>query len=238
MAERPAVPLKPGNAGGGKGPQFKTDAGSSEGPGDLVTCHSKKCSEAADGVTRESEGRSRLSLLRPIRQDQARIFWLRLTPVPFQQRAHRAWTAKTSQTSKRVGSSGGWLNWRLRSGGRNTDRSRSDECSFSSPVMVDRYTRRRHWHRRHATLIRRREVNPLAGSISHQQRILPQHKVLPNHICGSNRCESTSDTRILRSARRRFVELARLRTFSNLGQISSDEWMQASRSFSSNGLLK
>ena len=30
VAERLAVPLKPGNAGGGKGPQFKTDAGRSE----------------------------------------------------------------------------------------------------------------------------------------------------------------------------------------------------------------
>ena len=26
VAERLAVPMKPGNAGGGKGPQFKTDA--------------------------------------------------------------------------------------------------------------------------------------------------------------------------------------------------------------------
>ncbi len=29
--------MKPGNAGGGKGPQFKTDAGRSEGPGDWAT---------------------------------------------------------------------------------------------------------------------------------------------------------------------------------------------------------
>src|SRR6202140_459284 len=34
VAERFVVPLKPGNAGGGKGPQFKTDAIRSEGPGD------------------------------------------------------------------------------------------------------------------------------------------------------------------------------------------------------------
>jgi hypothetical protein len=34
VAERFAVPLKPGNAGGGKGPQFKTDAIRGEGPGD------------------------------------------------------------------------------------------------------------------------------------------------------------------------------------------------------------
>ena len=31
MAERPVVPKKPGNAGGGKGPQFKVNAGRSEG---------------------------------------------------------------------------------------------------------------------------------------------------------------------------------------------------------------
>src|SRR5580704_15908474 len=33
VAERFAVPMKPGNAGGGKGPQFKTDARRGEGPG-------------------------------------------------------------------------------------------------------------------------------------------------------------------------------------------------------------
>jgi len=34
VAERFVVPLKPGNSGGGKGPQFKTDAIRGEGPGD------------------------------------------------------------------------------------------------------------------------------------------------------------------------------------------------------------
>ena len=34
VAERLVLPLKPGNAGGGKGPQFKTTATSGEGPGD------------------------------------------------------------------------------------------------------------------------------------------------------------------------------------------------------------
>src|SRR5450759_1078913 len=37
VAERFVIPLKPGNAGGGKGPQFKTDAIRSEGPGDWAT---------------------------------------------------------------------------------------------------------------------------------------------------------------------------------------------------------
>ena len=37
VAERFVVPKKPGNAGGGKGPQFKTDARRGEGPGDWAT---------------------------------------------------------------------------------------------------------------------------------------------------------------------------------------------------------
>ena len=37
VAARLVVPRKPGNAGGGKGPQFKTNAASSEGPGDWAT---------------------------------------------------------------------------------------------------------------------------------------------------------------------------------------------------------
>src|ERR1700756_4842560 len=48
--------------------------------------NSEKCSEAADGVTRESEGGSRLSLLRPVRQDQARRHsGACLCPVPLEQ---------------------------------------------------------------------------------------------------------------------------------------------------------
>src|SRR5438309_7839870 len=48
--------------------------------------NSEKCSEAADGVTRESEGGGRLSLLRPVRQDQPRRHsGACLCPVPLQQ---------------------------------------------------------------------------------------------------------------------------------------------------------
>src|SRR2546423_1252797 len=61
--------------------------------------NSETCSETADGVTRESEGRSRLSLLRPIRQDQPRgIFWHMPMPSAAPTRAHRAWTARTLRT--------------------------------------------------------------------------------------------------------------------------------------------
>ena len=48
--------------------------------------NSEQCSEIADGVTRKSEGRTRLSLLRPLRQDQPRGHsGARLCPVPLQQ---------------------------------------------------------------------------------------------------------------------------------------------------------
>src|SRR3990172_10073894 len=48
--------------------------------------NSEECSETTDGVTRESEGRGGLSLLRPVRQDQPRGHSLvRLCPVPVQQ---------------------------------------------------------------------------------------------------------------------------------------------------------
>jgi|SRR6516162_2971173 len=48
--------------------------------------NSEKCSETADGVTRESEGRGRLSLLRSVRQDQPRRHsGTRVCPVPLEQ---------------------------------------------------------------------------------------------------------------------------------------------------------
>src|ERR1700746_3138386 len=48
--------------------------------------NAEKCSETADGVTRESEGGSRLSLLRSVRQDQPRRHsGACLCPVPLEQ---------------------------------------------------------------------------------------------------------------------------------------------------------
>jgi hypothetical protein len=55
VAERRVVPRKPGNAGGGKGPQLEVNAASDEEReiGDEPN-NPGKCSEVADGVTRES----------------------------------------------------------------------------------------------------------------------------------------------------------------------------------------
>jgi hypothetical protein len=53
LAERLVVPLKPGNSGGGKAPQFKTDAIRREGPwrlGNLSTpINVQKLQMAIDG---------------------------------------------------------------------------------------------------------------------------------------------------------------------------------------------
>ena len=64
VTERPVLPGKPGNTGGGKGPQLKTDARSSEGREiGNEPINSSKCSETADGVACKSEGIARLSFL-------------------------------------------------------------------------------------------------------------------------------------------------------------------------------
>ena len=46
------------------------------------------------------------------------------------QGARRGLMARILRTSRRMGSSGGWPNWRLRSGRRPTDQSQSDECIY------------------------------------------------------------------------------------------------------------
>src|SRR5256714_15615926 len=54
VAERPVVPMKPGNTGGGKGPQFKTDARRGKGPGDWATKQLRKgCRKCRQRYTRK-----------------------------------------------------------------------------------------------------------------------------------------------------------------------------------------
>jgi len=56
VAERPAVPGRPGNAGRGKGPQFKVGAESSEVSEIGATLVTPQGTGAAEGVTCSSEG--------------------------------------------------------------------------------------------------------------------------------------------------------------------------------------
>ena len=56
VAERPVVPLTPGNSGRGKGPQFKANARSNRQPGDWhAPTTSSEGWEVADGVAHQSE---------------------------------------------------------------------------------------------------------------------------------------------------------------------------------------
>ncbi len=124
VAERFAVPLKPGNAGGGKGPQFKTDAISGEGFGDGQTINSEICPETAEALHAKAKaeaGYRFYALYDKISSED--ILAHALCPVPLQQgRAGRGWTGLRGH--RRVwGCSGGSANWRLRSGKRLTDRT-------------------------------------------------------------------------------------------------------------------
>jgi len=69
VTERLAVLTKPGNAGGGKGPQLKGNARSDEDGGIGVEPNNpSQRSEVADSVARQSEGIARLSFLCFVRQ--------------------------------------------------------------------------------------------------------------------------------------------------------------------------
>src|SRR5271170_1856170 len=86
VAERPAVPLKLGNTGEGRGLSSRQTQDVVRDQEIGQPSNSEKRSETADSVTRESEGGGRLSLLRPVRQDQPRGHsGACLCPVPLQQ---------------------------------------------------------------------------------------------------------------------------------------------------------
>src|SRR5215470_11574601 len=73
----------------------------------------------------------------------ATTFWRMPMPSAARTRARRGSTARILRTSRRMGSSGGWLNWRLRSGRRATGQSQSDECIYRRPTAnSDRWASR------------------------------------------------------------------------------------------------
>src|SRR5262245_25196932 len=86
VSERSIVPLRPANAGGGKGPQFKANVRSSREPGDWRESNtSTKGSEAAGDVACQSEESARLSVLCAVRQAvSSRRPGLRLRVLPGQ----------------------------------------------------------------------------------------------------------------------------------------------------------
>src|ERR1700726_649725 len=90
VAERFAVPLKPGNAGGGKGPQFKTDATSGEGFGDWATYQLRKLfRNCRRRCTRKRRQKPAIASTRCTTRSAARTSWLMRLPSAAPTRAHR-----------------------------------------------------------------------------------------------------------------------------------------------------
>src|SRR6476620_10496620 len=90
VAERFAVPLKPGNAGGGKGPQFKTDATSGEGFGDRATYQLRKLFRSCRRrCTRKRRQKPAIASTRCTTRSAARTFWLMRLPSAAPTRARR-----------------------------------------------------------------------------------------------------------------------------------------------------
>src|SRR5499433_1103388 len=135
VAERPAVPLKPGNSGGGKEPQFKTNARRGEGPGDWATYQLRRVfRNCRRRCTRKRRQKPATASTPCTTRSAAKTSWPTPMPNAAPTRAHRAWTVRTSRTSRRTGCSGGLANWRLRSGRRRIDRTLSEECTYRRPM--------------------------------------------------------------------------------------------------------
>ena len=127
VAERFVVPLKPGNAGEGKGPQFKTNATRGRDLEIGEPINSEKCSETAEGVARESEeaeaGYRFYALYDKISREDI------LAHAYAQCRSNKGAPGVDGQEfadiERSMGCSGGSANWRLRSGSRLIDRTLS-----------------------------------------------------------------------------------------------------------------
>src|SRR5258707_11616428 len=90
VAERFVVPLKPGNAGGGKGPQSKTNATSGEGFGDWATYQLRKlfrnCRRRCTGKRRQKPS---IASTPCTTRSAVRTFWPMRLPSAAPTRAHR-----------------------------------------------------------------------------------------------------------------------------------------------------
>src|SRR2546425_2999388 len=85
-SERFVVPRKPGNAGGGMGPQFKTNATRGEGPGDWGTYQLRRVfRNCGRRCTRKRRQKPATVSMPGTTRSAARTSWLTPTPVPLQQ---------------------------------------------------------------------------------------------------------------------------------------------------------
>src|SRR5256712_7270189 len=96
VAERFGVPLKPGNAGGGKGPQFKTNALRGEGPGDWATYQLRRVfRNCRRRCTRRRRQKPAIASMPCTTRSAVRTFWPMLMLSAAPTKAQRAWTVRT-----------------------------------------------------------------------------------------------------------------------------------------------
>src|SRR5258706_8891 len=101
VAERFAVLPKPVNAGGGKGPQFKTDARRGEGPGDWATYQLRRVfRNCRRRCTRKRRQKPAIASMPCTTRSAVRTYWPMLMLSAAPTRAQRAWTVRTLRTSR------------------------------------------------------------------------------------------------------------------------------------------
>src|SRR5258708_4649984 len=84
------VPLKPGNAGGGKGPQFETNARRSEGPGDWATYQLRRVfRNCRRRCTRKRRQKPAIASTPCTTRSAVRTSWLMPMPSAAPTREHR-----------------------------------------------------------------------------------------------------------------------------------------------------
>src|SRR5499427_3642078 len=94
-AERFIVLMKPDNAGGGKGPQFKTNARRSEGPGDWATYQLRRVfRNCRRRCTRKRRQKPATGSMLCTTRSAVKTFWLTPMRNAALTRAHRGWTAR------------------------------------------------------------------------------------------------------------------------------------------------
>src|ERR1700733_12761358 len=90
VAERFVLPLRPGNSGGGKGPQFKTDATSGEGFGDWATYQLRKLfRNCRRRCTRKRRQKPAIASTRCTTRSPVMTFWHMPMRSVAQTRVHR-----------------------------------------------------------------------------------------------------------------------------------------------------
>src|SRR3954447_1127307 len=103
VAERFVVPGKPGNAGGGKGPQFKADARRGEGP-DWATYQLRRASRRCRRrCTRKLRLNPAIAFIPCTTRSAAPTSWPTPTPYAAPTKGRQGWTDRTSRRLRRTG---------------------------------------------------------------------------------------------------------------------------------------